>query len=395
MLTYLDARKLHPSDVLIDNISILNAASVLDTKKIFHANEILRAATFLEALVLYDRLIVDPLVTLSSTDASVGQFDKVYSTIKKVHSKTARMGIEKPIYFLRFPLRRKVDLAKSIDIVYPELGFHWESFIRKLGEDRIQNRDFETSMITSNIYEAMFQYPKGKGPLLNDDGEVIGLPSSIHYFRHSGPIAKQAYYLSLSQVLGISYAPNYERNRAFKALFAGYCNPDLAIEFLNKKIYPGDKNYQTAQAQVIKYFEESVIKPIDNLANSVLQWQGVNYPLPSVFSQIVKQSRNKKCSLLDAALEIRESTNATAFRNWCKEIQISHQEGNNKEIRKLLKGFLMECEKWSQLSENNKDPIGAISFVLFGVGISIDVGKTIKSLERRLSKHLIFLRELK
>lgn len=395
MSTYIESRKLRPTDVLIDNISIINAANVLDAKKSFQKGEILRAATFLESLVLYDRLIVDPLITLSSTDVSVGQFETVWSAVRKVLAKTAKMGVEQPIYFLRFPLRRKVDLAKSIEIVYPELGFHWESFIRRLGEDRFRNNDFETDMITANIYEAMFEYPKDKKPLMNDSGEVIGLPSSIHYFRHSGPIAKQAYYLSLSQVLGISYAPNYDRNRAFKALFAGYCNPNIAIDFLNKKVYPGGKNYQTAQSQVIKYYEDSVVKPINDLAYSVLEWQGINYPLPSVLSQIIMRAKNNKCSLLDAALEIRGSSNATAFRNWCKDIQTAHREGNSKEIRKLLKGFLKECQQWAQSTEPNKTPVGTISFVLFGVGVSIDAEKAINSLERRLSKHLIFLRELK
>ena len=104
-------------------------------------------------------------------------------------------------------------------------------------------------------------------------------------------------------------------------------------------------------------------------------------------------ARKKHCSVIEVALDLRNSSEASAFREWCRKISEAHKANNRKALIRLIKGFIEECESWSE--NFGDDQVGGqISINLFGVGIQTNMADPVASIRRKLMKHLVFLREL-
>lgn len=357
--------QLKNGDVLIDNLSFLQARPLLDSDRGNANQNIRQAATLLESLVLYDRLIVDPLIR----DSSSSHHDEVKMVIDTVPDDI--------VAYLDIPITRKLRLFDSIVATFPSKGFNWEWFLNRVGP----SHDAETFWISDNVREIWNRLPPEQKP------------NSLSYFRRSGFIGKQVYYLSLSNLVQIPYVPNYERNIIYKAIFVAHNNPKLAKEITSSDLEKMPLDVPTVQEAVLTYFEEQVIKPVDNLLSSVLSWQSVTSPMPPLLSRIDSIARKKGCSAIEAALDIRKSSEASAFREWCRKISEAHKANNRKALIRLIKGFVQECESWCK-NFGDDEVGGQISINLFGIGIQRNTADPVASIRRKLMKHLVFLREL-
>lgn len=379
MTNMIPMKQLKNGDVLIDNFSLLLAEPFLTNPPHKIDYEILKqAATLLESIILYERLIVDPLLPNIQMDGVSDHYTKVKRVIDTLPS-----GI---INYLDFSLPQKLILLDSVKTTFPDLGFNWEWFLKKFdyGQDEsIEKREHKESI-------ERFLIAIGMQASRIDSKEI---PYELHYFRNSGDIAKHVYYTTLSSFIGIPYIPNYHRALLYKAMLTAHNNPEFAQKILAENFFSGKPDITAAQAAILQYFEQNVIKPTDKLINSVLPWQGITSPMPPLLSRILTVSKKKNCTILDATLSLRASAEATAFRKWCAEITEAYETSDRKSLFKLLRGFISECDRWSKDLGADR-PGGQISLNFFGIGIQTEIPEPITSIQRRFTKHLVFLRDL-
>jgi len=376
-INHVPVAELRPADVLIDNVSLLRAKSVFCSGSPVDVKESKPAATLLESVVLYERLIVDPLKPHSDIKGvmyDTSHFSKVNELVCELPSDV--------ICFLDLSDESRLNLLHAVGLSLPYAGFSWEWLLNPFVWDT--DDIYEDHPILDSLLSAM---TKGRNE--------PGIPGS-DFFRFSGSIIKQVYYIGLSRLAGIPYIPNYERNAVYKAYIAGYNNPNLAVD-IEYWQWPWDDPdmRETAQAAVLKYFENHVLRSVDELVRSVLPWAGISVPMPPLFSHIVRLSKNRKVPLLDVALDLRQSKTAIAFRKWSNEVSEAYRASDRRSLVKLLRGLIRECERWkTELRHRQKG--GRLSLSFFGIGIQIDedIPDLVSALRRKFSKHLLFLRDL-
>lgn len=390
-------------DVLIDNLTLLLANPALAATTGEFSEMPARSDTLLESIVLYDRLVLDSLLPNSDVTPTLSMpghpshFDLVNEALSLIPSEFIKV--------LDLSPSEKDGVLRSIEHVFPHQDFQWEWFlkefrpspemIRNLAEDDEIDWGSAIAVLNtdSDLYIAEISHIINCMQTLSES-----LPEGTkwygeHFFRTTGAVQKQVYYLALSNFIGIPYVPNYQRTLIYRAAIVARDNPELARQILDENFVTPTPDVKTAQAAILRYFQQRVIVPVDELIHSVLPWQAVASPLPPLFSRIATFAEEQNCSPLEAAIELRSSRPAVAFRKWCKRIAEAYKADDRKSLVKLLRAFVSECENWSK-ELGTGSPGGKISLGFFGVGIQTAIPDPIKSVQRRLSKHMVFLRDL-
>jgi hypothetical protein len=385
----LESYKFQPGDVIIDNLSILMAEQYLHMSPFYGFRQLYPLVSFLEALVLYDRLVVDPLRP-SYKDAEPGlatYIRQFASRHEEAVNRVVKIIPSNIITYLDISLNEKIKIVFEVEDMFKDLGTSGERLIAELygqdkgGLDKI-DRTVELYSVVDSILKA------------TNDEAVAGKDIALHYLRFSGKVVKHAYYLGLSRVLGIPYVPNYQRSIIYKMLLVSQNDPTYMETIFNEGYKYWNTEAETIQAQVLKKYQDEVISSIDEAINSVLPWNSISVRIPAVFKRVLAISRDKKCSMLEAAIEMRDTGNAKAFRKWCREIGDAYRNSDRKALYDLLSGFIDECQRWSQ-QEKIADRKSQFSVSLLGtLGYQVELPDPVQKLHEKRSKHLLFLRDL-
>lgn len=393
------ARDIRINDVLIDNLSLLLAAASIHKQDFTDPVQALTSSFLLEALILHERLVVDTLrptkKSLEETEPqnraqTVGMerfIEKGIKDQKKEIEGALRVMPSGLIEQIEIPIADKFSILETTTLALPKRNFNWEWYAKLFTDD--------TYIHFSKTYEDQLirELSRIIG-VMNFDMETHGASQdkraeSQSYFRATGSIKKQAYYLGLSRFLGIPYLPNSFRNKVYMAILAATNDETVGIDILavEAKASP----YLVEEA-VMGEYERKVIQPINKLLQSTLPWQSFRIPLPPLTSSIYSKAKKKNATPLEIAIDIRNSKNARAFRKWCNEILLAYEEKNRKELIRLLKALYQESLHWQHLF-GNADKTGSIGISLFGINYEEQVSLAYE-IQVKFRKHILFLRDM-
>jgi hypothetical protein len=145
-------------------------------------------------------------------------------------------------------------------------------------------------------------------------------------------LGRAHYYLELSRELGIPLSADPIRSRYFSVLF----------DTLGAPINIGEPE------RVVAYFEEKVLRTAIEEAKGLIPVHTLDLSIPAVTEYVVGYARQKQCSLYKATLEVRESKNATRFREWCARYVSLSGQGRAAAVEKvkLAKELQRVCDIW-------------------------------------------------
>jgi hypothetical protein len=394
----MNSDQIRRDDVLIDNLTLLIAAPHLEKTTSLDLIQELTTGYLLEALVLHERLIYDPLQpTPEGLTQPISRFTQTKDSESYILANTRKQSeqIENTINILPKGLIEPVAINEADKLAllgagiltFPDLGFNWEWYCKMFVDNTIPN--------FSKPFQELLVKELSRIVGIMNFGEWAVEADSRHsriqsYFRLTGSIKKQAYYLSLSRFLGVPFLANPFRSNVYRAFLAGWNKPNMA-----KRILDSDEkaDSELIEEAVIDEFESKVIARIDEMLKSVLPWQTVSFPLPPLMRRVYSLAREKGITPLDAAIEIRNSKNAVAFRNWSKEVLNAYEQGSRKDLIRLLKALQSECHHWIKKMDDG-DSNSSLSISLFGINYKQDIPDPFYKLQTRFRKHILFLREM-
>lgn len=392
-------------DVLIDNLTLLLAApNINDPSNAGLVDELL-AGHFLQSIILHERLILDGLRPTYSSDSPPsfsghsqigGAGEYINENSKSQADQITQVLSSLPdglVERIDIPLTDKKSLLDASQLALPDLGFDWEWYLKPFIDSALFDfsNNFSQRMLVNELSRIV-------GLLnFNIDGENLqkrNYLGPMRFFRMTGAIKKQAYYLTLSKFLGVPYLPNPFRSVVYRAYITANNDPGFARDIEERWSSTNHElNDGLIEENVIKEFEKYVIAPIDEKLNRIAPWEIFTFFLPPLSRRIYEFSAKKKCNAVEAAIEIRNSENAKAFRRWCKEILEAYEGMNRKELFKLLASLNAECASWMQ-KLGEKDTSATLSIGLFGLAYEQPMVNAFHEIRVKSWKHILFLREM-
>jgi hypothetical protein len=389
-----------PGDVLIDNLTLLLADEYLNYPLSKGQYNLQPLASFVESVVLFERVVVDPLrPSINNPAGGLGVYIQGYS---QAHSERTNRVLQllpsEMVAYVDLPVSKKVEIIFEIEDIFGGFVFHWEKLASELS--KVQKRyDFEFQRYDLSALKELEAYPIFN-TILNatKDERVETKKNALYYLRSSGDLVKHAYYAGLSRLIGVPYSPNYHRALIFKLLQVSQNNPDFANDLAQKGYSYWFKNIYTIQERIIQEFQSTVISSIDKDLEKILPWEGTAVRIPPVFARVLSMARKKKCSVLEAALSYRVESRTTAFRKWCRDIDEAYQSADRKELKQLLTGFTKECKQWMR-EDKDYSRYSQFTITLFNmIGFSVNLPDPLQTLGDTItnagSKHILFLRDL-
>jgi hypothetical protein len=302
--------------VLVDTHSISTANRLLKQTAApnfdFSYDEGKTLANFIQALVLYETIVVDSILLGSSSYYDIELALDLFP------------GIIRGVY-LRDPDRHR------IGHVVQQATSGWDDLPPGMSNEDwalLQSQTASEKPLLDTISKSIVHHVP---PDLENDAEVIHwsedevlLPFCV--LASTRTLSRAHYYLELASELGVPLVVDPVRSRYFDLLFRQV-----------------KKNLKDAPEKIIARFDSAVFQPA--VEEDLIS---VNLSIPPVVEHVLRLAKKKRASLRDAILEVRESKHARDFRNWCS-VFVSHAEGGRPGAKKqseMLKEVDEVCRMW-------------------------------------------------
>jgi hypothetical protein len=384
----MDDSKLIKSGVILDNTTFIQASNILSTSKgdvyedhfiPYQYRDIQDLANFIEALVLHDKIYLDP-ETLNLENPTIKEFIKKLSNIidwqdysfisreeiiRRCHELTMERGKQGVFFELirQMPIRFWKEFYKREAKKGRDYGMLIYDGLSILNPTLKKDRDYVP------LSEFQMYLPEGfKSDIENSMPSILENPVST-VLPIMALVIRGYFHLIYSIEAGIPYQPLIAR-----------------APFIQHELYYPETKRVCFRQILLREFEE-IRATVSAEANEVLNARVFEVPLPLVLAYVLRKSKSAD-DILDRALELRESKNLVRYRNFCADIErrLLTEELNPLEVKKL-KGELYSisyetCS--SSLIERMSISIGIPPSISLGLPISV----------KKKKKGLLFLYDL-
>jgi hypothetical protein len=384
----MDDSKLIKSGVILDNTTFIQASNILSPSKgdvyedhfiPYQYRDIQDLANFIEALVLHDKIYLDP-ETLNLENPTIKEFIKKLSNIidwqdysfisreeiiRRCHELTMERGKQGVFFELirQMPIRFWKEFYKREAKKGRDYGMLIYDGLSILNPTLKKDRDYVP------LSEFQMYLPEGfKSDIENSMPSILENPVST-VLPIMALVIRGYFHLIYSIEAGIPYQPLIAR-----------------APFIQHELYYPETKRVCFRQILLREFEE-IRATVSAEANEVLNARVFEVPLPLVLAYVLRKSKSAD-DILDRALELRESKNLVRYRNFCADIErrLLTEELNPLEVKKL-KGELYSisyetCS--SSLIERMSISIGIPPSISLGLPISV----------KKKKKGLLFLYDL-
>jgi len=206
----------------------------------------------------------------------------------------------------------------------------------------------------------------------------------------SGWVPRTVYYYFLARLLDYSYAPFASRTETYNYLL------EFEAATLQGTSGAGDRALSTGAVA------RRVLAAVEEKGDLFRKEQGMlgefskPLDLPSVMRLVMERARQKRSSIIEASVEIRDSIEAKSFRSFVAEYHQAIVERNAAEVNKIRFELHRICDYWASAPgitgmDNAKFRIST-PFLSAEAMMKSRIIKLPKALQR--NKHLIFLHEI-
>jgi hypothetical protein len=147
--------------------------------------------------------------------------------------------------------------------------------------------------------------------------------------------------------------------------------------------------YSTFMKGILEEVEDkSELSMQDHRVNKLLNEERFKMEIPIVFAYVFQQYQQKHESIIDTALRIRESTEATAFRKICALFNQAARQ-NDYELIRIAEEVNLTIDDL-----NRKFQVKTLDVTLqipFAIGVGSDLMELMKEINMQRKRHVIFL----
>lgn len=147
--------------------------------------------------------------------------------------------------------------------------------------------------------------------------------------------------------------------------------------------------YSTFMQGVIQEVEDkSKLSDQAHRVNKLLNEERFQLEIPIVFAYVFQQYRQKNESIIDTALRVRESPEATAFRKICAQFNQAASQ-NDAELLKIAEEVNLTTDDL-----NHKFQVKTLSLTIqipLAIGAGVDLIELLKEMNMQRKRHIIFL----
>lgn len=370
--------------VLTDNSSLQNIDKNL-SKKHDELNNLsgISLLQMAEMIILYDQIFLDNI--LVNVLYEVNNMVKILSDIIIPIDIDQKIRVNAAV--------QAISLAKEV----PELSaFFWATVGCRIDGFAVHNsNDFTTDAFDRNIIREVARK-------IHTEDRILPVPKEIEnliYWSSGGVMSRGLYYYYLSRFTGIPYVPFPIRVPLYKLLMDAEQSKDVSSYDVYKNV--GEhmiyikRQSEEALKGIIKYVEAQGKAFRDSMEGDNWHMADHSIELSSVAKMVLNKSKAKRMPIIDVAMEIRESTEAIAFRKWIKKYQMAISNCDYEAVNKCKLEIANACKYWGSDEgvfghKNNKIKVG--SFVSTELVIKNKLIKIPKYLDR--NKHLLFLHDI-
>ena len=339
----------------------------------------LALANIIQNLVLYDTIIADSL--LLQTEPGVKEACNLFPDIVKgVYFETRhRQEIGERVYTV-VPIW---DIGKPPRVIPDK---HW-SDIKQLESTAKSFMDRMTKVVP-NLIPPEFEDEKDeeiqwKVKKLERDAEnsfsiYENLPDCC--VSSSTGLARTHYYLELARELSVPLSVHPIRSSYVEILASEYQKEYEEYSQKNvsdNKLIENSKQLEemNKRTELVAYAENIILKGAIEESGAPIS---LKLTIPPIAELVMNYAAKKKCPIHEAIIEIRQSKNATKFREWCQIYTEASMKGRPgiKEQTELFKDFKNACEIWKN---NIKEEVDYKTRTITLEKIPI-IGGTLKSL---------------
>lgn len=370
--------------VLVDNSSVQNIDKSLfrkhDELDDLSGISLLQMA---EMIILYDQIFLDNI--LLDMLYEVNNVVKILSGIIIPIDIGQKIRVNAAI--------QAISLAKKI----PELSnFFWST----IGSNVHGFAVYDSDDVTTDDFDRNIIMEVAKK--MREEDSELPIPREIEnliYWSSGGVMSRGLYYYYLSRFAGIPYAPFPIRVPLYKLLMDAELGKDVSSYDIYKNagdymIYIKQKS-EEALKSIIRYVEAQGRSFRDSMEGDNPQTADHSIELFSIARMVLNKSKAKRIPIIDAAMEMRESAEAIAFRKWIKKYQTAISDGDYESVNKCRVEIANACKYWGSSEgvfgyNNRKIKIG--SFISTELIIKDKLIKIPGYLDR--NKHLLFLHDI-
>lgn len=273
----------------------------------------------LQAIVLYEHIVVDSLLYDSDHDIR-GAFDLCPDIFRAVYLPCG----------VRTEIGRRLESLVALDVSLEDvLGLPQEEFQRL----RQNDHDHDKYSVTEEVRCRTIPRSLVNDPsvLRFSNGFPLDLPSVLN--RSATTVGRAHFYLELARELQIPLAPEPHKARYLSTIV--------------DRMRP--INLHGMPERIIDSFDRWVGEAV-SMSMERYGLTSVRATIPPVPEYVLGYARKNGLSLLESAIEIRNSKNARSYRAWCKTLSDVTASGRagRKDLQRILADLDHVCDVWSK-----------------------------------------------
>jgi hypothetical protein len=348
----MDAQKagIQPGDILMDATTFQDAfLAVYGGTRSPHSPSLLGLAQLIQAIVIHNRILIEPSSYGIHMQTGFSQYLQDMSLNSLVEPIQIRREDLMEIEGLAVSKAHTLD--KEADEIYKNAGLDPHPIRERETDIWLDPRGFShglTSFVRYKYLENKFH---------------LGGKSLIAY--------RAYFYFGISCCLGLPYLPHVSR--------IPFIEHELRTRFYYKKASDAAVN-ATELAASIKIQKRNKL-----IGENIFKFQ-----FPLLLNYVISKVKSSWDEVIPIAHELRESTEARAFRKLCTEIDAATREGDLQPIGELLDELNSRTKLWLKEIEEPTLEIG----IAFPLSIQFDLIRLLRYLQARRERHLIFLDKL-